>query len=162
MPSAVDALTRYADAIATARTFAARAGALRVVLLIDQGADAHPVMVDCAGDGAVELVADGGAWTLPATADLPALPRALPDVRATPASAISVDPDAGRVSAPIGVVRQLADGLLALARASGGRSVATAEFATDRPELPISLAARDGEPLVLSAGEYQFELPESA
>jgi hypothetical protein len=162
MPNAVDALTRYADAIATARSFVARAGALRVVLLIDQGADAEPAMVDCAGDGAVELVADGRAWTLSATADVPALPRALPDVRATPASALSVDPDAGRVSAPIGVIGRLADGLLALARAFGGRSVATAEFATDRPELPIALAARDGEPLVLSAGEHQFELPEAS
>jgi hypothetical protein len=158
----VDTVTRHYDAIATARSFAASAGALRVVLLVDRGPDAEAAMVDCAGDGAVELVADGRTWTLPASAAVPALPRALPDVRAVPASALSVDPDAGRVSAPIGVIRQLADGLLTLARAFGGRSVATAEFATDRPELPIALAARDGEPFVLSVGEHQFELPESA
>jgi hypothetical protein len=155
----VDALARHADAIATARSFASRAGAERVVLLVDRGGDEAGVMVDCAADGAVELTADGRTWALPPGASVPALPRALPDVRATPPTALSVDPDAGQLSAPIGVLRQLADGLLAVARAFGGRSVATAEFATDRPDMPIALAARDGEPIVLSAGDAEFELP---
>jgi hypothetical protein len=155
----VDALARHADAIATARSFAERAGAERVVLLVDRGGEQPAVMVDCARDGAVELTADGRTWVLPPTTSVPALPRVLPDVRATPATAVSVDPEAGSVSAPIGVLRQLADGLLAVAQAFGGRSVATAEFATDRPDLPIALAARAGEPHVLSAGDAEFELP---
>src|SRR6188472_4481468 len=108
-----------AEAVATARSFAARAGAQRVVLLVDRGPEAEALMVDCAADGAVEVTADGRAWTLAAGAAVPARPRPLPDVRATPASAVSVDPEAGRISAPIGTVRQLADGLLALARAFG-------------------------------------------
>lgn len=150
---------RHAEAVATVRSFAARAGAQRVVLLVDQGAG-DPMMVDCAADGAVEVTADGRTRALSGGADVPARPRPLPDVRATPASAISVDPEAGRISAPIGAMARLADGLLALARAFGGRSVATAEFATSEPDLPIALAARDGEPLVISAGDREFELPE--
>jgi hypothetical protein len=151
---------RHAEAVATARSFAARAGAQRVVLLIDRGPEADAVMVDCAAGGAVEVTADGRTWTLPATAAVPARPLWLPDVRATPASALSVDPEVGRISAPIGAMGQLADGLLALARAFGGRSVATVELATSDPELPIALAARDGEPLVIAAGDREFELPQ--
>jgi hypothetical protein len=151
---------RDAEAIATVRSFAERAGAQRVVLLVDRGAESDALMVDCAAGGAVELTAEGRTWALPADTAVPARPRALPDVRATPASAVSVDPDAGRISAPIGAMRQLADGLLALARAYGGRSVASAEFATSEPDMSIALAARDGEPLVISAGGRDFELPE--
>jgi hypothetical protein len=152
---------RHAEAVATARTFAARAGAQRVVLLVDRGPESEALMVDCAADGAVEVTADGRTWTLAAGSAVPARPHPLPQLRATPATALSVDSEAGRISAPIGVVRQLADGLLALARAFGGRSVASAEFATSDPDLPITLAARDGEPLVLSAGGREFELPEA-
>jgi hypothetical protein len=49
--------------------------------------------------------------------------------------------------------------VLALARAFGGRSVATADFATRDPELPLTIAAREGEPLVLAAGDRRFLLP---
>ena len=42
--------------------------------------------------------------------------------------------------------------------AFGGLTVATAEFATDDPELPITFAAREGEPVVLAAGDAHFEL----
>jgi hypothetical protein len=149
----------HAEAVATARAFAARAGAERVVLLVDRGPEREAVMVDCTATGAVEITADGRTLTLAPGAPVPAVPRALPDVRAMPATALTVDLAAGRIAAPIGAVQQLADGLLALARAFGGRSVASAEFATSEPELPIALAARDGEPVVLSAGDEQFELP---
>jgi hypothetical protein len=52
----------------------------------------------------------------------------------------------------------LATALKALARTLGGRSVATARFATRDPDLPITLAAREGERVVLAAGDAQFEL----
>ena len=42
--------------------------------------------------------------------------------------------------------------------AFGGLTVATAEFATDDPELPITFAARVGEPVVLAAGDATYEL----
>ena len=48
--------------------------------------------------------------------------------------------------------------MLALASAFGGRTVATAEFATHDPHLPITFAAREGERVVLAAGDAQYEL----
>jgi hypothetical protein len=58
------------------------------------------------------------------------------------------------------VVAHLARAVLALAALFGGRSVATADFATRNPELPITIAAREGEPLVLAAGDRRFVLPD--
>jgi SAM-dependent methyltransferase len=67
--------------------------------------------------------------------------------------ALAVDPATGELSAPLGAVANLAGGVLALARAFGGRSVATAEFATRDPDLPLTIAGREGEPIVVAAGE---------
>ena len=54
----------------------------------------------------------------------------------------------------------LAEVVLALARTGGGRSVATVDFSTRDPELPLTIAAREGEPVVLAIGDRQFRLPE--
>ena len=90
--------------------------------------------------------------TIPAEAPAPAPGARLPDVRAIPATAISLDLITGELAAPLGAIEHLADALKQLARALGGRSVATAEFATSDPGTPITLAAREGEPAVLAAG----------
>jgi hypothetical protein len=52
--------------------------------------------------------------------------------------------------------------VLALARAFGGRSVATADFATRDPSVPVTIAAREGEPVVVAAADRRFVLPEGA
>ena len=49
--------------------------------------------------------------------------------------------------------------MLALARALGGRSVATATFATRDPEHAADVAAREGEPVVLDIAGRHFMLP---
>jgi hypothetical protein len=38
--------------------------------------------------------------------------------------------------------------------------VATVDFPTRDPELPLTIAAREGEPIVLAIGDRQFLLPE--
>jgi hypothetical protein len=53
----------------------------------------------------------------------------------------------------------MADSLLALARTLGGRSVATATFATREPDAPLTVAARVGEPVVLDIAGRQFAFP---
>jgi hypothetical protein len=151
------ALARHGDAIATLRTFAERSGALRAVLLIDLGDD-EALLVDCADTGEVEITERDSTTLIPASALVPAPPRPLPAVRPAPATAISIDVESGEIAAPIGTIEHLADVTLALARAFGGRSVATAEFATRDPELPITFAARDGEPIVIAAGDEQYQL----
>jgi hypothetical protein len=72
---------------------------------------------------------------------------------------MSADPETGELAAPIGSVQMLADAVLGLARVFGGGSVATATFATEDPDLPLTVAAREGEPIVLDIGGRQFALP---
>ena len=153
-----DAVARHAEAVATVRAFAERAGALRVVVLIDRG-DGPATMLDWT-PAALELTDAEGAWKVPPGTPAPVPPRLLPDLRPPPPTALSLDPETGELEAPLGVVANLGRSVLALATAFGGRSVATADFATRDPQLPITIAAREGEPLVLAAGDRRFTLPD--
>jgi hypothetical protein len=153
-----ETLARNAEAVATVRAFAERSGALRVVLLVDAGEEA--TMLDCSADGALELTDAGRTFEIPAGALVDAEPRALPDLRPAPRTTLSIDPETGELEAPLGAIANLARAVLELARAFGGRSVATADFATRDPELPFTIAAREGEPLVLAAGDRRFVLPQ--
>jgi hypothetical protein len=153
-----DALARHAEAVATVRTFAERSGALRVILLID-GGDGAATMLDCA-DGALELTDSGRTVTVAAGTPVAAAPRPLPDLRPLPPTALAIDPETGELEAPLGAVANLGRAVLSLARAFGGRSVATADFATRDPETPVTIAAREGEPLVLAAADRRFVLPD--
>jgi hypothetical protein len=150
-------MSRFAVALATLDDFAARTGAGRVVALLDQGDDAPPVLVERLEDGALQVTED--VDPVAATPDPGVAPLALGDLRPVPASAMTADPESGELAAPIGSVQLLADAVLTLARAFGGRSVATATFATRDPSLPLTVAAREGEPIVLDIGGRQFALP---
>jgi hypothetical protein len=156
MPPSHAVLSRHAEAIATVRVFAERSGAQRVVLLVDPGDGTTATMLDWT-PAAFELT-DAGQTHLITTAAA-ARPRPLPDLRPPPPTALSIDPETGELEAPIGVITNLGHAVLGLATAFGGRSVATAEFATRDPETPITIAAREGEPLVLAAGDRRFVLP---
>ena len=158
-PAALKAIARHAEAIATVRAFAARSDALRVVLLLDLGDEQRPAMLDAGPGGVIELTDEGEAHDVPAEMPVPAPPRALPEVRPAPSSALKADPLTGELAAPIGAIANLGHAVLGLARAFGGRSVATAEFATEDPDLPMTIVARDGEPLLLAVGDGRFELP---
>jgi hypothetical protein len=158
-PGALQALARHAEAVATARAFARASGAERVVLVLETGDPPEPVMVDCAPDGGVELTEGETRHELAPAMVVPARPRPLPEVRPAPASALSIDPATGELAAPLGAIHHLADAVLALAAAFGGRTVATADFATSDRELPLTIAAREGEPPVLAVGEESFLLP---
>ena len=158
-PGALEALARHGEALATVRAFAERAQSQRVVVIVDQGDGLEPAMLDRAADGTVELTDAGRAWTIPASSPVPAPPHPLPEIRPAPSSALRADPVTGELAAPIGAVANLAEAVLGLARAFGGRSVASAEFATAEPELPMTIVAREGEPLLLAVGDGRFELP---
>jgi hypothetical protein len=155
-----NALARHAEAVATVRAFAQKAGALRVVLLVDSGDGSAATMLDCNADGGLELAEQDARWSVPAGTPVTAPPRPLPELRPPPPTALAIDPDSGELEAPLGVVANLARGVLGLAAAFGGRSVATADFATRDPGTPITIAAREGEPLVLAAGDRRFVLPD--
>jgi hypothetical protein len=151
------AMSQFAVALATLQDFATRTGAGHVVALLDQGDDAPPVLVERLEDGVLQVTED--ADPVAAEADPDVAPLALGELRAVPARAVTADPETGELAAPIGSVQLLADSVLALARAFGGRSVATATFATRDPEMPLTVAAREGDPIVLDIGGRQFALP---
>lgn len=150
-------MSDYAVALATLQDFATRTGAERVVALLDRGDGAPPVLVERLEDGALQVTED--ADPVVAMADPAAVPHPLGALRPVPASAMSADPETGELAAPLGSVQLLADSVLALARAFGGRSVATATWATRDPDLPLTVAAREGEPVVLDIAGRHFALP---
>jgi hypothetical protein len=150
----VSAPAELAVVLATVNDFADRAGAERVVVLLDAE---PPLMVERRDDGALEVTEGEEARTAAPPAGVAALP--LPDMRPVPASALTADPETGELAAPLGAVQLLVDSVLALARALGGRSVATATFATRDPETPLVVAAREGEPVVLDIAGRHFTFP---
>jgi hypothetical protein len=150
-------MSEYAVALATLQDFAARTGAERVVALLDRGDDAPPVLVERLEDGALQVTEDAEPVT--ATADPAVAPHPLGGLRAVPSTAMTADPETGELAAPIGSVQMLAESVLALARSFGGRSVATATWSTRDPELPLTVAAREGEPVVLDIAGRHFALP---
>jgi hypothetical protein len=119
-------------------------------------------MVECDELGAVEVTEDERQWELEPGVPAGAPPRPLPELRPPPPSALAFDPDTGQLEAPLGAVANLARGVLALATAFGGRSVASVDFPTRDPQQPLTIAAREGEPIVFAAGDRRFELPPEA
>jgi hypothetical protein len=140
--------------LATVQDFADRCGAARVVVLLDAE---PPLLVERREDGALEVTEGEAALPAPPPGGHAALP--LPELRPVPASALTADPETGELAAPLGAVQRLVDSVLALSRALGGRSVATATFATRDPETPLTVAAREGEPVVLDIAGRQFTFP---
>ncbi len=157
-----DVAPHLAEALATVRAFASASGAERVVLLVDRGADRDALMVDCDEHGTVEITEDGDVLAIEATTPPGAQPRPLPELRPAPPSAVALDADTGQLEAPLGVVANLAEGVLALAAAFGGRSVASVDFPTRDADQPLTIAAREGDPIIVAAGEHRFELPPGA
>jgi hypothetical protein len=148
-----------AEAVATVRAFAAASGAERVVLLVDRGDGVTASMIEGDELGAVEVTDGEELHAFDPTMPAGAPPRPLPELRPPPASAVAFDPDTGQLEAPLGAVANLARGVLALAAAFGGRSVASVDFPTRDPEMPLTIAGREGDPVVVAAGEQRFELP---
>jgi hypothetical protein len=148
-----------AEAVATARAFAGASGAERVVLLVDRGDDRPAAMVECDELGAVVAEEGDEQWELAPQEPAGAAPLALPELRPPPPSALAFDPDTGQLEAPLGAVANLARGVMALAAGLGGRSVASVDFRTRDPEMPLTIAAREGDPIVVAAGDRRFELP---
>jgi hypothetical protein len=157
-----DVPAHLAEAVATVRAFAAASGAERVVLLVDRGADRDATMIEGDELGTIEITEDGDVTTVEPTTPPGAAPRPLPELRPAPASAMALDADTGELEAPLGAVANLAQGVMALAAAFGGRSVASVDFPTRDPEQPITIAAREGDPVIVAAGEHRFELPPGA
>lgn len=155
MTSAEDARERIAQVVVTLRAFTDAAGAFASVLLLDQGAEIAPLVVECPAEGPVVL--SEGEDTVQLDADrLAAAPLPLPAVRALPP--FEVDAVRAQITSPLGGVEHQARAVRELVDAFPGRSVLTVTFATSDPDVPLHLAARSGDPMVLALGEEQFEM----
>jgi hypothetical protein len=150
----VSAPVELAVVLATVQDFADRAGAERVVVLLDAE---PPLMVERREDRELEVTE--GQTPRPAAREPGVAPLELPELRPIPAGAVTADPETGELVAPLGAVQLMVDSVTALARVLGGRSVATATFATRDPEAPLTVAAREGEPVVLDIAGRQFTFP---
>lgn len=71
-----------------------------------------------------------------------------------------VDPTTGQVIGTLGGLDMLADAMRALAELLGGRSVAMAVYQTVTPDVDLTVTARHGEPVLVTLGEEEWELPE--
>jgi hypothetical protein len=71
---------------------------------------------------------------------------------------MDVDPVTAEVRGMIGALEHLAEGVSALARALGGRSVALVQFPTVDEETPFALSAREGEGTIVVVGDEQYEM----
>jgi hypothetical protein len=139
------------------REFLHRASAVEVQAVVDRGEDRSPALITCGRMRPIEVVEGERTVHLPHTVELaPAAPPLREVPRLPP---IEVDAAEGTVSAPLGAIDALSDAVQGLARALGGRSVALAFFQTTDDELPFGIAARAGEPVVLTLGEEQFHPP---
>jgi hypothetical protein len=76
-----------------------------------------------------------------------------------PLPPIEFDLEEGTIGAPLGAVDALTEAVEAVAGSLGGRSVVLALFQTTDDEMPFGIAARTGEPVVLTLGEEQFQKP---
>jgi hypothetical protein len=147
-----------AQAVATLRTLLERTNALRAVLMLDRGEGLEPVVVDCLADGEAEVARgeDAVAWEGPD--DAPPLP--LPDhIHPFPPLEVDLAGEEPSVQAPMGMLDHVARAVKESGALFPERSVLMVGFESTEPEAPVYLAARQGEPLVLSVGEAEYEMP---
>ena len=144
--------------VETLRDVLHRSGALRVAVIVDFPEDA-PALVDVSRLAPIEVQVGERVLHLPHAIELDAEPlSAHIELRQLPP--FEVDAEAGQVTGTIGGLDMLADAMLELAAVLGGRSVALAQYSTATPDLPLTVSARAGEPVLIAIGEQEYELPE--
>jgi hypothetical protein len=137
------------------RQFVTRAEARRGVALLDRGPGGPPVRLDCAAGEPVEVTVRDETVQIGPADEVGDLAFDL-DIRPLPP--MHVDPQTGEVIGTVGGIEYLGRAVRELARRLGGRSVATIEFATADEAVPMLIAARVGEPLVVVLGDQSFHM----
>jgi hypothetical protein len=141
-------------AIALARGLLHGTAALRVSVALD---GARPAIVECERLKAV-VVHEPGAEPRQLPHDAAAgvaLPE-LPFMARLPA--FEVDAADGRVAGALGGLEMLGRAVRGIAALLPGHSIVAADYETNDADMPLGLAARGGEPLVVLIGEHEFEL----
>lgn len=146
-----------ATVVATLRELVERVQAVRAILLLDRGENVEPLLVELGPDGAAEITEGEASRRVDATPTEDAHPLPLPELRAF--APMELDVSAGKLTAPLGALDHLGRAVRDTATLFPGRSVLTVGFPTTEPDVPLFLAAREGESMVMALGDAQYELP---
>ena len=153
-PEDVASLGELDRTAAALREFVHRSGALRASALVDRG-DAPSAVVETGRLLPVLATEADRLRRLPHDARLDVELPPMPDVKQLPP--MEVDASTGEVAGPLGGLEHLGRAVRDLAAALGGRTTVAAEFESTNAEIPLGLAARAGEPVVVVLGEEAFE-----
>jgi hypothetical protein len=144
--------------VETLRDVLHRSGALRVAALVDLP-DGPAALVDVGRLAPVEVQIADRIMHLPHAIELDAEPLGTAiELRQLPP--FEVDASSGQVTGTLGGLDMLADAMRAVSRLLGGRSVAMAQYQTITPEVALTVSARGDEPVVVTLGDEEWELPE--
>lgn len=138
------------------RDFLHDSGAIRAVAVLD--GEPQRAMIDCARLEPIEVHTEDRVVALPHAIPLDAEAVVRCDVQQLPR--FEVDPVKGEVASPMGGLEHHGRAVLQLAAGLGPKSVALATFATTSADVPLTITARVGEPLVIALGEETFEMAE--
>jgi hypothetical protein len=144
--------------VETLRDVLHRSGALRVAVVVDVP-DSSAALVDVGRLAPVEVRIGERILHLPHAIELEAesLGSAI-ELRQLPP--FEVDAQSGEVIGTIGGLDMLADAMRTLAEVLGGQSVAMAQYQTVTPDVSLTVTARHGEPVLVTLGEAEWEMPE--
>jgi hypothetical protein len=145
--------------VETLRDVLHRSGALRVAVVVDLPDDAPAALVDVGRLAPVEVRIGDRIMHLPHAIELEAesLGGAI-ELRQLPP--FEVDPDTGQVTGTLGGLDMLADAMRELAALLGGRSVAIAVYQTITAGIDLTVTARGGEPVLITLGDEEWEMPD--
>jgi hypothetical protein len=145
--------------VETLRDVLHRSGALRVAVVVDPPDDAPAALVDVGRLAPVEVRIGDRILHLPHAIELEAesLAGAI-ELRQLPP--FEVEPETGQVTGTLGGLDMLADAMRELAALLGGRSVAIAVYQTVTPGIDLTVTARSGEPVLVTLGEQEWEMPD--
>jgi hypothetical protein len=144
--------------VETLRDVLHRSGALRVVALVDIP-DGPAALVDVGRLLPVEVTIGDRRMHLPHAIELDAQPLS-DHIQLRQLPPFEVDPVSGEVVGTLGGLDMLADAMRELAELLGGRSVAIAQYPTATPDVELTVTARIGEPVLVTLGEEESELPD--
>jgi hypothetical protein len=154
------ASVRPLDAVVeTLRDILHRSGALRVAVVVDLPDGAPAALVDVGRLAPVEVRIADRIMHLPHAIELDAEPLSgAIELRQLPP--FDVEPETGQVTGTLGGLDMLADAMRELAALLGGRSVAIAVYQTTTPKIDLTVTARAGEPVLVTLGDQEWELPD--
>lgn len=136
------------------RSFVHRSGALRAQALLPGD---PPALVSCVRLGPLEVMIGERSIALPHDVELDAPAPDLGELRPLPP--FEVSPERGEVAGLIGGMDLLGEAVMAIAQAIGPQAAVVVELESTTPDVPLVVSARAGEPLLVTLGDEEFELP---